>query len=550
MLFKLLGFTNALISVMSEIGNYMIRRKQLQIGLTLSLLLFAACKEEYKLETSDMLKCRLANAVGYVHPFLEGSNEAVIYLDYGEGYMAYPQNVKFYTKDGTIYIKGDYIDEQECVLYAFEEKTYDNMDDSLRYRLPNLGLENDVLIDKLYAKASGYWTSDVVENEEFVDTYIRKSVLEMGLLATTEQQLGIDIYQPAECILDYRRPLVVMIHGGAFFVGDKQEEEYSKWCEMFARCGYVAVSINYRMGFGPEKYSVIRAAYRPVQDTRAAIRYMLKHSCFNIDPDRIYLAGCSAGAITALHTAFMTDVDRPSATTGVDNFDLLGLGLVTWQSQRGDDMGGVDAVWNYDLNNCFEPIHINAVANMWGAIFDPQMLRNSPDTRILSMHGIEDPVVPYGHGIPFAGSMGDLASIVLPMVNGSAVIDSMAHELGMTSKLITHYIDKHTLVKTDNQLNRYHGEFFDEMTRFFQRDMMDRNPIDIDIEGQTVYISDTYGNEIERCGWEVRGGIITEAADDDSWIKVLMFDDAPCHEVSACGIYSKIGVPFCETIEL
>lgn len=88
------------------------------------------------------------------------------------------------------------------------------------------------------------------------------------------------------------RPAVVVIHGGAWRSGDKRQLRMV--AELFARRGYVAAAINYRLA---PKYSY------PAQldDCQRAVRWLRKNAKeFRIDPKRFGAAGASAGGHLAL----------------------------------------------------------------------------------------------------------------------------------------------------------------------------------------------------------------------------------------------------------
>lgn len=73
-----------------------------------------------------------------------------------------------------------------------------------------------------------------------------------------------------------KRPLVFLIHGGGFVGGDKSELNTEAF--LFARRGFVAVTIDYRLGRyckGPDSLSYDKAVYRAVQDGNAALRLMV-----------------------------------------------------------------------------------------------------------------------------------------------------------------------------------------------------------------------------------------------------------------------------------
>lgn len=228
-----------------------------------------------------------------------------------------------------------------------------------------------------YSRASGFWTSYPVGNESYKDIFLRK--LPRLLLPREDIRLTMDIYTPDEYPWK-KRPLLLLFHGGAFFTGNKEDTDIAYLCKYFASRGYVAVSVDYRLGFRPTPNEIQRAAYRAVQDANAAARYLLSRKDLNIDPDKIFTGGASAGAITALNLALMGDRHRPEITRG------------GWVGDEG-------------YINCLPPdydpiFRIRAVLNMWGAVHELEMLEWM-DVPVISFHCINDPIVPYGEGYPF-----------------------------------------------------------------------------------------------------------------------------------------------------
>ncbi len=98
-------------------------------------------------------------------------------------------------------------------------------------------------------------------------------------------QTKMDIYLPAG--EPAGSPAIVMIHGGAWRFGSKNA--YRGAAIRMARSGWVAVSINYRLGSA--------GVYpRAVQDCVCALAYLRAHADeYGIDPKRIAVTGYSAG---------------------------------------------------------------------------------------------------------------------------------------------------------------------------------------------------------------------------------------------------------------
>ena len=171
-------------------------------------------------------------------------------------------------------------------------------------------------------------------------------------------------------------------------MGDKATPTTQALAESFALKGYVVAAVNYRLGFNPaSKSSLERSAYRAVQDARAALRFLSYNSSyFGIDPDYVLLGGSSAGAITALNTAFMEESERPESS-----YRNL------WRAQL--DLGGLDE----STNEIQGRYRIRAVVNLWGAVNDTSIIDPYEDIPVLSIHGDSDRIVPYELWLPFPG---------------------------------------------------------------------------------------------------------------------------------------------------
>src|SRR5688500_4724612 len=119
--------------------------------------------------------------------------------------------------------------------------------------------------------------------------------------------LTLDVYTPRNDT-DRNRAVFIYAHGGAFIVGDKRDGDPTGWATRMAQRGYVAMSINYRLGPNvvtppvddADRAQIDRARF----DMQTAVRWVRANATsLGIDPDRIAVAGASAGAITALGVA-------------------------------------------------------------------------------------------------------------------------------------------------------------------------------------------------------------------------------------------------------
>jgi len=108
----------------------------------------------------------------------------------------------------------------------------------------------------------------------------------------------LDVYRP-QIHGEAPRPLMVFMHGGGFIRGDKRDRENIG--QYFARQGIVVAVANYRLA--PQHVWPAGA-----EDVIALYRWSRQHAAeFGADPDRIFLAGESAGAA---HVATATLVKR------------------------------------------------------------------------------------------------------------------------------------------------------------------------------------------------------------------------------------------------
>ncbi len=116
--------------------------------------------------------------------------------------------------------------------------------------------------------------------------------------ANQSQAQKLDLYVPVNGEGLY--PVVVWIHGGAWALGDKKDLGISPG--VAAERGYALVSINYRLS-GESEFPA------QIYDCKTAIRWLRAHAKeYGLDPDRIAVAGESAGGHLAALTGTSGDV--------------------------------------------------------------------------------------------------------------------------------------------------------------------------------------------------------------------------------------------------
>lgn len=399
---------------------------------------------------------------------------------------------------------------RDATVYLYQEPEYQDADDAL-YRLPRYKVR--VQRDIEYGQALGYWCSNEVAGD---DSYFKivTDKLTSSIIRTT-QSLTMDVYSPVtDDSVAQRRPMILLLHGGGFYVGDKQDSCISAWCRYFAQTGYVAVSANYRLGFLPTRKEIERAGFMALQDAHAAMRYLVDHADdFNIDTSLLFVGGTSAGSITALNLAFMRDDDRPRSAGG----------------RRSRDLGSIAG----SGNSSTATFTIKGVANMWGAINNLNILKNSR-TPIVSFHGDADKVVPYDNGYPFSDISQQLGKRMFERMYGSAQINKQAHELGIRSVLYTYPDEGHSLHhNADGSWNQKNWKSIrDRMCSFFYTEIAGHKPSIVADSNDKChfYLDDMAATDVR---WQVEGGFIIKLSELDIW--VVWRDDESLHQLRASG---------------
>jgi acetyl esterase/lipase len=225
-------------------------------------------------------------------------------------------------------------------------------------------------------------------------TSVNKSTVKYASTIPENQDLFIDIYQPIGDVLS-KRPLILLAHGGAFIGGDKADMQV--YCEAYAKKGFVTASVQYRLMTGwPSKESFYNALIEAVSDMKAAYRFFKSDAAnanlYRVDTTKIFIGGYSAGAITALHTAYLDEGDY---------IDSLASRLLIKN-------GGINGNTGDAENRSHSTKDIFGVLNFSGALAKSGLL-DSGEPMLMSYHGDMDNVVPIDSSVflglvPLVGS--------------------------------------------------------------------------------------------------------------------------------------------------
>lgn len=207
-------------------------------------------------------------------------------------------------------------------------------------------------------------------------------------------QMTYDLFLPEN--EDKEKSLIVFLHPGAFLTGSKNDALIQRFCKDFAGKGYATLAANYRLadyqgGVGDLLDQLMKPGklaknqiYRSLQDAHSLLAYCEANAeSWGVDPDRIYLAGYSAGAILALNYAY---IDEREAFDFFQHDPLNCLDCLPYKGESEEDMSRGK---------------IRGLIAIAGGIFELDHIEEKDQLPTLLIHGNEDDMVPYHEGIPF-----------------------------------------------------------------------------------------------------------------------------------------------------
>lgn len=243
--------------------------------------------------------------------------------------------------------------------------------------------------------------------------------------------LRVDIYQPEK--RDGLLPAVVVVHGGAWFHGDKSDYAFGLHDRWLAAQGYVVFDVQYRTSGGWPS---------PLADVKCAVRWVKRNAArYGVNPDRVALMGRSAGGHLALMAAYTANDDRfpagcgTSALADVDEsvhavvVSYAPADLMLWPAERGSAiaelMGGLPGEIP-DLYREASPIN--------------HVRPDLPPTLIV--HGQRDRLVPPVHSEQLFNHLraAGVRSVLLRIPWGRHGVDSLI--VGLTGPMIQYDVDR------------------------------------------------------------------------------------------------------------
>jgi acetyl esterase/lipase len=260
--------------------------------------------------------------------------------------------------------------------------------------------------------------------------YGQNAVRDYSTGTDTPTTLQLDFYEPSGDVAA-QRPLVIFAFGGSFVSGRRQDLD--DLCRAFALKGYATATIDYRLvppgagcpSFFPNCNQVLVAGsrawladqiVRASSDMKAAVRFFRRYATtYRIDPTRIIVAGYSAGAITALQTAYIDSETEDSNYTAA------------YQANGGLE-GNTDLPAPNNLLPAYNARDLAGAFSLAGAVARLSVV-GAANPPLFAAHGDADQVVPYASGPAFGASTYTLY--------GGGALHARADSVGLSNQLYT-----------------------------------------------------------------------------------------------------------------
>ncbi|HEC44507.1 MAG TPA: T9SS type A sorting domain-containing protein [Bacteroides sp.] len=281
------------------------------------------------------------------------------------------------------------------------------------------------------------------------------------------ENLLMDVYTPDGDTEDMR-PLIILGHAGSYLpkglntlpFGNKVDSSLVEMCTQFAKRGWVAVSMNYRLGWNPvaptqeeRAGTIMNAVYRSMQDARTCVRFFQEDAAnanvYKVDTTKITVGGSNTGGYMALAAAYLDKVEEMNLFKFRDSDGNSFINQAVTGGFYGE--GGMTGVNNH--SNPGHSSEIQLVLNFGGAIGDTSWME-AGDIPVVGFHGVQDVTTPYKTAVVIVLATGQ------PIVEVSGAHDFVryANTLGLNQVFIEAGFDDPYTLKAQSH-TPYEGLF-------------------------------------------------------------------------------------------
>jgi acetyl esterase/lipase len=224
--------------------------------------------------------------------------------------------------------------------------------------------------------------------------------------------LKMDAYMPNPSIDNMaKRPIIIYLHTGNFLppgingspCGDKGDSSVVEICKGFARRGFIAIAIDYRLGWNPiatteqeRRGTLLNAVYRSIHDTKECVRVIkaleAQGNPYKFDASKIALFGEGTGGYIA--SAYSTldkyaEIELPKFINPLSGKSYIDTSKVGY-------LDGTKGALNLYFPSATDT-KVQVTANIGGALADTSWLE-AGDAPVISMHCVRDPFAPFNNG--------------------------------------------------------------------------------------------------------------------------------------------------------
>jgi hypothetical protein len=257
--------------------------------------------------------------------------------------------------------------------------------------------------------------------------------------SAVNSDLRMDVYEPANDT-SLSRPLIIYMHAGTLLpiiynqgcVGTKTDSSVVEMCTRLAKKGYVAVSMDYRLGWAATAIGVnpdlvtgtiFQAAYRAIQDAKACVRYFRANpATYKVDTNKIALGGVGVGGVIVMNYIGLRDTMQlwmPKLISGatIPSLPPVGIGMpyVDYHALGDFEGYGGNPVYNNPNNNTGHSSDVQMIFSIYGNLGDSTWLFPSMPP-VVAFHPLTPPVGagPYHWGTIAAGGFPVLSDVSGP----------------------------------------------------------------------------------------------------------------------------------------
>jgi hypothetical protein len=247
------------------------------------------------------------------------------------------------------------------------------------------------------------------------------------------QDLFMDVYEPTGDTAT-KRPVVIYLHTGSFLptplngspTGSKSDSAVVEMCSRFAKRGYVACAVSYRLGWNPQSANqdvrtgtLLNAVYRGIIDAKTSVRFMRENfsvggNTFKVDTSKFVIGGQGTGGYIAFAYASLDKVAELNLTKFLD------ASFAPYVNQAiAGNFGGTDSTMlnSPSQNHPTYSDKASMIFNLGGALGDSSWLE-AGDIPMVAFHVPSDPFAPYTYG-----------AVIVPVLNLFVVNVSGSHDV-------------------------------------------------------------------------------------------------------------------------